>query len=121
MEDKYFIKKGDESGKLYEHFSPQWSEKSKRTYTSIGGGFDFNFFSDEEVEPAPTHLVVAARLKGDLDGKDIQFIIDEARMAIQARKFQVEQEYEDYRFKQQLLLEEFEFNRKYSQIQKGIV
>lgn len=137
MEEKYFVKKGDESGKLYKLFSSQYSDVDKKikTYTSVGGGFDFTFLTDDEVEPAPTHLIVAARLRGDFDDKDVQCKIYEQRLAIQARQFQLEQEISEYRFKRQLT-EQLEINKNFlstigltqeqvnnqiSQIQKGVV
>jgi hypothetical protein len=125
---EYFVLKDDSSGKLYTRFLSTEKDVQK-TYISVGGGFDFKIVADDEVEPAPTHLIVAARLKGDLYKKafhgGIKWNKDVAatavKMKMNAEVQQIEFEQELKKFELNMQLQSFRQEvMNYSQIQKGL-
>jgi hypothetical protein len=94
---EYFVLKGDSSGKLYTRFSLYY----EYIYTPIDEPFGFHSksFCGDEMTPAPTHLIVAAQLRGDLDEKIV--IIDQ-RLAEQARQFGQQVAYQDFQHRMQI-------------------
>jgi hypothetical protein len=61
--------------------------------------------SRDKLEIAPDHLVIAAKLKGELDNQPIN--VWEEQLKEQARQFQMQQAMDEWGFQQQIQQEEF--------------
>lgn len=98
---EYFVLKGDSSGKLYTRFPLSYEQYSSYIYNPIDEPFGFHskIFCNDEMTPAPTHLIVAARLRGDLDEKIVT--IDQ-RLAEQARQFEQQVANQDFQHRMQI-------------------